>query len=144
MSSKMTPTDETFELYESDRFSGTTMRSSRIRDSTYQIPSPGTQGIKHKPYVRATGGPFWQSLVIQLFIVGTSYYEASIGDRYTTDHVGTGDWARGCVIPVKQKQWYVPACYIVISGTATFRQASRSLRATFLMSLEMYLVNSLL
>jgi len=94
MSSKMTPTDETFELHDSDsKYSGTTMRSSRFRESTYQIPSPGLQGGKHKTFVRADG-PFWQSLVIHSkFIVGTSYYEASGRDRHTIAHVGTRDWA---------------------------------------------------
>ncbi|KIM44270.1 hypothetical protein M413DRAFT_443289 [Hebeloma cylindrosporum] len=50
MSSKLTPTDETFQSHDSARFSGTTLFSSRFRESTHLIPSPGSQGSKHKTF----------------------------------------------------------------------------------------------
>lgn len=114
MSSKTSPTDDTF--HDSDtRYSGTTLHSARFQESTHLIPSPGSQGGKHKTFVSATIGPFWQSLVIQFkFIVGTSYYEASGRNRYAIAHVGTRDWARGCDLGVKQKPRYVPTCDHVI------------------------------
>ena len=101
MSSKTTPTDDTF--HDSDtRYSGTTMHSSRFQGSTHLIPSPGSQNGKHKAFVRATIGLFWLSLVVQFkFIAGTSYYEAAGRDRYPIAHVGTRDWTRDCDLRVK-------------------------------------------